>query len=102
MLICNRKNNLFLLVHVDDIKVLGRREGLAPMWASLRKKIELGDFTPLVDQVQLECTQRSETVDEETIRTNTDIFHRNTTSNVEETPTKKTCHQNSRGFVVEL
>ena len=70
----------------------GRRESLAPMWAILRKNIELEDPIPLVDQVYLVCTQRAATVDEEAIRTQTEMFQINTTANVEETFKKITGH----------
>ena len=59
------------------------------MWAKLREKIELEDSTPLVDEVFLECTQRTATVDEETIRTTTEMFRRMTTSNVKKLSKRK-------------
>ena len=43
-----RQLNLVGLTHVDDIKMVGRKESLAPMWARLRKKIELEDPSPFV------------------------------------------------------
>ena len=52
----------------------GRRESWAPMWARLPKKIELEEQTTLVNQVYFGCAQRAATVDEETIRTNTEMF----------------------------
>ena len=77
------KANFFLSVLVDDTKMVDRRESLAPMRANLHKKFELEDPTTL-DQVYLGCTQRAATVDEETIRTTTEMFHRITVSNVKE------------------
>ena len=53
------KTNYFLSVNVDDIKMLGRRESLAPRWARFRKKIEPGDPTSPVNQLSLGCTQRA-------------------------------------------
>ena len=75
-------------VFVDDTKMVGRKESVAPMWANLQKKFELEDPTPL-DQVYLGCTQRAATVDEETIRTTTEMFHRSTVSNGKELSKRK-------------
>ena len=47
------KRPCVLPVYVDDIKMAGRRESSAPMWARLRRKIELEDPTPQVDRVYL-------------------------------------------------
>ena len=63
-------------VYVDDTKMEGRRESSPPMWARLQKKIELEEQTTLVNQVYFGRVQRAATVDEETIRTNTEIFSR--------------------------
>ena len=56
---------IFMSVCVDDIKMVGRKESLAPIRAKLRKKIELADPRPVIDQVYLECTQRAATFYEE-------------------------------------
>ena len=40
------KTTLFLSVYVDDIRMVGRNEGLAPMWPTLRKNIDLEDPAP--------------------------------------------------------
>ena len=69
--------------------MVGRKESWAPMWARLRKKTEFEDPTPLVDHVYVVCTQRAATVDEETIKTNTEVFQIITRSNVEETLKKE-------------
>ena len=48
-----------LLVYVDDIKMVGRKKRLAPMWAKLRKKIDLQDPAPFIGQVYMgTCDQR--------------------------------------------
>ena len=51
--------------------------------ARLRKVIDLEDPTPIVDQTHLGCTQSAATIDEDTIRTKTEVFQRMTTSNRE-------------------
>ena len=58
------------------------RKALLLWGLNLRKKIDLEDPTPLIDQVFLRCTQRAATNNEETIRTKTEMFQRTTTSNV--------------------
>ena len=44
----------------------------------------LEHFTPVVDQINLGCTQRAATIDEESIKAKTDLFQIFTTSNVDE------------------
>ena len=51
--------------------------------------MEFEEPTPLIDQVYLGCLRRGATVDEQTIRTNTESFRRIATSNVEDTHQKK-------------
>ena len=63
----------------------------------VQKEIELGDPTPRVDQVYLGCTQSAATVDEEPIRTKTEMIQMITTSNVDGMPGKKTSHTTQRG-----
>ena len=48
----------FLSENVDHINMVGCKLSMAPMWARLRKKIELENSTPLVDQAEqiLGCT----------------------------------------------
>ena len=59
------------------------------MWAMLRKKIDLEDHTPIVDQVNLGCTQRAATIVKESINAKTNLFQRITTSTVDGTSTRK-------------
>ena len=61
----------------------------APMWANMRKKIDLAEPTPWIDHVYLSCTQWAAAIDEETISIKTQKFQRITTSKVEEVPKKK-------------
>ena len=52
------KDKLFLSVYVDDFKLVGKQANIKPMWAKIRKYIELDPETPMVDRVYLGCTQR--------------------------------------------
>ena len=40
------KAELFFSVYVDDVKMVGRQESLAPMWAKLKTKFDFGEPTP--------------------------------------------------------
>ena len=50
-------NQLFLSVYVDDFKMAGKTENLAPMWKELNKRIELDPPVPLNGTTYLVCTQ---------------------------------------------
>ena len=54
---------MFLYVHVDDIKMVGEKQDLGPMWTILRRDIDLEDPTPLLNQVYLGCTQSEAAVE---------------------------------------
>ena len=43
---------------VDDFKVAGRKENMAPMWKKLMKHVDPGEPMSFLDHVYLECTQR--------------------------------------------
>ena len=47
-----------LSVFVDDIKMAGRQQNVAPLWKKLMKLVDLGEPTSLLDHVHLGCTQR--------------------------------------------
>ena len=47
-----------LSVYVDDIKLAGKKQNLAPMWKVLNKEVDLGEPTSFLDRVYLGCTQR--------------------------------------------
>ena len=53
-----RKQGLFLSVQVDDIKMAGRKQMLAPVSKKLMKFVDLGEPTSFLDHVYLGCTQR--------------------------------------------
>ena len=54
----HRGKGLFLSVHVDDIKLAGKKQNLDPMWKVLDKEIDLGEPTSFPDHVYLGCTKR--------------------------------------------
>ena len=45
-------------MHVDDIKLAGKKQNLDPMWKVLGKEVDLGEPTSFLDHVYLGCTQR--------------------------------------------
>ena len=56
--LCTVKKGLFLSVYVDDIKLVGKKQNLDPMWKLLNKEVDLGEPTSFLDHVFLGCTQR--------------------------------------------
>ena len=56
-LFVHRKQELFLSVCVDDKKVAGMKQNMAPMWKKLMKNVDLDEPTSFVDIVYLRCTQ---------------------------------------------
>ena len=57
-LFIHRETGLFFSVHVDDIKLAGKKQNHDPMWKILNKEVDLGEPTSLLDHVYLGCTQR--------------------------------------------
>ena len=57
-LFVHREKGLFLSVYVDDIKLVGKKQNLDPMWKVLNKEVDLGEPTSFLDHVYLGCTQR--------------------------------------------
>ena len=57
-LFVHRKQKLFLSVCVDDIKMAGTKQNLAPMWEKLMKDVDILEPTKFLDHVYLGCTQR--------------------------------------------
>ena len=45
-------------MHVDDIKLAGKKQNINPMWKVLNKEVDLGELTSFLDRVYLRCTQR--------------------------------------------
>ena len=57
-LFVHRKQGLFLSVYVDDIKMVGKKQNMAPMWKKLMKNVDIDEPTSFLDHVYLGCTQR--------------------------------------------
>ena len=53
----HRKQGLFLLVNVDDIKMAGKKQKMATMWKKLMKLVDLDEPTSYFDHVYYGCTQ---------------------------------------------
>ena len=43
---------------MDDIKIAGKNQKMAPMWKNLIKNVDLDEPTSFLDHVSLGCTQR--------------------------------------------
>ena len=52
-LFVHSEKGLFLSVHVDDIKLAGKKQNLDPMWKVLNKEVDLGEPTSFLDHVYL-------------------------------------------------
>ena len=57
-LFVHRQKALFLSVYVDDIKLVGKKQNIKPMWKVLNKEVDLGEPTSFRDHVYLGCIQR--------------------------------------------
>ena len=58
-LFVHREKRLFLSVHVDDIKLAGKKQNINPMWYVLNKEVDLGEPTSFLDHEKtVGCTQR--------------------------------------------
>ena len=50
-LFVQRKQKLFLPVYVDDIKMAGKNQNLAPLWKKLMKNVNFEESTSFLDHV---------------------------------------------------
>ena len=57
-LFVHRKRKFFLSVYVDDIKMAGTNQNLAPVWQKMMKDVDIEEPTLFLDHVYLGCTQR--------------------------------------------
>ena len=57
-LFVQRKQKFFISVHVDDIKMAGKKQNLALMWKKLMNDVDIEEPTSFLDYVYLGCTQR--------------------------------------------
>ena len=63
-LFVHRKQKLFLSVYVDDTKMSGKKQKLAPMWRKMMKNVDIEGPTSFLDHV---CTRRECTPNEKII-----------------------------------
>ena len=70
----NRARGLLQSVHVDDIKLAGKRENGEPTWKTLMKDVGLGEPTSLLDHVYLGRTQRECQNSNDIVASYRDIF----------------------------
>ena len=73
-LFVHRKQCLFLSIFVDDIKMDGKKQNLAPMWKKLMKHVDIDEPTSFLGHVYLGCTQRECKPNEAIIEQYTKMF----------------------------
>ena len=71
-----RKLGLFLSVHVDERKMVGKKQN-THVENSPKKKIDLEDPTPFIDQVYAGCTYREAKVDALAVQSKTELLKKN-------------------------
>ena len=54
----HREEGLFSSVYVDDIKLVGKKQNINPMWNVLNKEVDSGQSASFFEHVYLGCTQR--------------------------------------------
>ena len=70
----HKEAGLLLSAYVDDLKMVGRAESIAPMWKKNRSNIDLDPETALVDHVYLGCTQREKKPSKTVVRDKQELF----------------------------
>ena len=66
-LFVHRQKGFFLSVHVDDIKLAGKKQNQDPMWKLHNKEVDLGEPKSFLDHVYLGCTQRQSQTSKDTV-----------------------------------
>ena len=92
----HRAKGLFLSVYVDDIKFVGKKQSMFPMWNKVMKHVDLGEPTSFLDHVYLGCTQRECKPNEDIVNQNKEMFE----SRISATATEK--YQDGRNFAQKL
>ena len=78
-LFIHRKQGLFSSVYVDDIKMVGKKQNMSPMWKKLKKKhVDFDEPTSFLGHVYLGCTQRDCKPNEITIKEYREMFESQT------------------------
>ena len=86
-LFVHREKGLFLSVFVDDLKMVGKKQNLDPMWKLLNKEVDLGEPTSFLDHVYLDCTQRQSEISKNTVDNDRTMFEpRISSGGVEKSP----------------
>ena len=70
----HRKQRFFLLVHVDDMKMAGKKQHITPMRKKLMIYVDLDERTSFLDHMYLGCTQRECTPNESIIDEYREMF----------------------------
>ena len=70
----HRGKQLFLSIYVDDFKMAGPKQHLKPMWASLRKHLDLDPEVKSSSNVYLGCGQNPVPVDKSLIAEKSEVF----------------------------
>ena len=64
----------FLSVHVEDIKLAGKKQNLDPMWKAINKEVDSGKPTSFLDHAHLGCTQRQCQISKDIVDNHRKIF----------------------------
>ena len=75
-LFVHRQMRLFLSVYVDDFRMAGSKENLAPMWDILRKSLTLEDAVDSVTNTYLGCNQRKVIISNKIVNEKNDMLSR--------------------------
>ena len=70
----HKEAQLLLNAYVDDLKMVGKKESIAPMWKKIRSKADLDPETALEDGVYLGCAQRDSKPSKEVVRAKQELF----------------------------
>ena len=73
-LFVRRKQGLFLSVYMDDIKMAGENQNMAPMWKKLMKNVDLDEPTSFLYHVYFGCTQRESKPNEDIVNQYREMF----------------------------
>ena len=81
----HRKQGLLLSENVDDIKMTGKEQNLAPTWKKKMKNVDLDEPTSFLDHVYFGCTQRECKPNESVLDQHREVFE----SRISATATEK-------------
>ena len=73
-LFVRRKQGLFLSVYMDDIKMAGENQNMAPMWKKLMKNVDLDEPTSFLYHIYFGCTQRESKPNEDIVNQYREMF----------------------------